>query len=157
MKLLYGMSKLNYSLFLKHDSHLYDRTPNNVLIIIPSPSYIPPVLNYLSSLPYSSSTSQVDDIDLIMIILEVCRICPDHYKICAIEGQLWVQSVVQDSQWSGELVVLQFDGENAQEVVAECRGWDESGHMVVQFLVVEKSQVFRPKRLVRGFRGGLRH
>ena len=91
-----------------------------------------------------------------MIISEVCKVRPDHYKVCAIEGQLQVRSVVRDYRWLGELVVSQFVGENAHEVVAECRGWDKSGRMIVRFLVVEKSQVFRPERLVRGL-GGWMH
>ena len=36
-------------------------------------------------------------------------------------------------------MVIQYVAENDKEVVAECMGQDESGHMITQFLVVDKS------------------
>jgi hypothetical protein len=92
-----------------------------------------------------------------MIISEVCKIQPDHYKVCAIEGKFQVGSVVRDYRWPGELMVLRFVGENVQELVAECIGQDESGRRIIRFLVVEKLQVYRPEELVRDFRGRLRY
>jgi hypothetical protein len=40
-----------------------------------------------------------------MIISNVCKIRPDHYKIDWVEGRFQVNSVVQDYSWDGELVV----------------------------------------------------
>ena len=40
-----------------------------------------------------------------------------------------VNSVVQD-HWKGDLVVIQYVAENDKEVVAECMGQDELGHMI---------------------------
>ena len=34
-------------------------------------------------------------------------------------------------------MVIQYVAENDKEVVAECMGQDESGHMITQFLVVD--------------------
>ena len=74
-----------------------------------------------------------------MIILDVCKIQLDHYKVNWVNGWFHVNSVVQDYQWKGDLVVIQYVAENDKEVVAECMGQDESGHMINQFLVVDKS------------------
>ena len=55
------------------------------------------------------------------------------------DGWFHTNSVVQDYQWKGGLVVIQYVAENDEEVVAECMGQDESGRMITQFLVVDKS------------------
>jgi hypothetical protein len=55
-----------------------------------------------------------------------------------VDGWFQVNSVEQDCHWNGELVVFQYVAENDREVVAECRGQDESGHRITQFLVVDK-------------------
>ena len=73
-----------------------------------------------------------------MIISNVCKIRPDHYKIDWVEGRFQVNSVVQDYSWDGELVVTRFVAENCDEVVAEGVGRDESGCRIVRFLVVDK-------------------
>ena len=65
-----------------------------------------------------------------MIILDVCKIQPDHYKVNLVDGWFHVNSVVQDYCWKGDLVVIQYVAENDKEVVAECMGQDESGHMI---------------------------
>jgi hypothetical protein len=56
-----------------------------------------------------------------------------------VDGRFYVNSIVQDYRWKGELVVIRYVAENDKEVVAECMGQDESGHMITQFLVVDKS------------------
>ena len=73
------------------------------------------------------------------------------------DGWFHVNSVVQDYHWKGDLVVIQYVAENDEEVVAECMGQDESGCMITQFLVVDKSwlgglswrvgHIFLPKAL----------
>jgi hypothetical protein len=50
-------------------------------------------------------------------------------------------NIVQDDQWEGELIVHHFVAENAKELVAECVCQDKVSHLIVHFLVVEKSQV----------------
>ena len=62
-----------------------------------------------------------------MIILDVCKIRPDHHKVNWVDGWFHVNSVVQDYQWKGDLVVIQYVAENDKEVVAECMGQDELG------------------------------
>ena len=67
---------------------------------------------------------------LTMIILNVCKIQPDHYKVNWVDGWFHVNSVIQDYRWKGDLVVIQYVAQNDEEVVAECMGQDESGHMI---------------------------
>jgi hypothetical protein len=62
-----------------------------------------------------------------MIILDVCKIRPDHYKVNWVHGWFQVNSVVQDYRWKGDLVVIQYVAENYKELVAECMGQDELG------------------------------
>jgi hypothetical protein len=54
-----------------------------------------------------------------MIISNVCKIQPDHYKIDWVEGWFRVNSVVWDYSWNGELVVTRYVAGNRDEVVAE--------------------------------------
>ena len=65
-----------------------------------------------------------------MIISDVCKIRPDHYKVNWVDGWFHVNSVVQDYRWKGDLVVIQYVAENAEEVVTECMGQDELGRMI---------------------------
>ena len=57
------------------------------------------------------------------------------------DGWFQVNSVVRDYCWQGDLVVIRYVAENDREVVAECIGQDESGHMITRFLVVDKRQL----------------
>jgi hypothetical protein len=79
-----------------------------------------------------------------MIISDVCKIRPDHYKVNWVDGWFYVNSVVQDYRWKGDLVVVRYVAENDKEVVAECMGQDESGHTITRFLVVDKSWLGGP-------------
>jgi hypothetical protein len=46
-----------------------------------------------------------------MIISDVCKIQPDHYKVNWVDG-CFQDNVVQDHYWNGELVVIQYVAEN---------------------------------------------
>jgi hypothetical protein len=76
-----------------------------------------------------------------MIISDVCKIRPDHYKVNWVDGWFQVNSVVRDYHWEGDLVVIKYVAENDREVVAECMGQDELGCMITRFLVVDKCRL----------------
>src|SRR6202047_851264 len=68
----------------------------------------------------------------------ICKILPDHYKVQHAEGLFAWNSVVQDYEWRGVLVIRRFVAENEMEVVAESEGRDENRRRIVRFLGVDK-------------------
>src|ERR1700730_5412221 len=110
-----------------------------VVATLPSPYYIPPTLSYRPShshLPYL-----FPDTPPIMVSTTICKILPDHYKVQHAEGLFAWNSVVQDYEWGGVLVIRRFVAENEMEVVAESKGRDENGRRIVRFLVLDKTRV----------------
>ena len=78
-----------------------------------------------------------------MILSDICKIRPDHYKVKSVDGRFQVGGVVRDYEWAGDLLVLRFIAENDGELVAECLGRNESGGRITRFLVVDKHWVDR--------------
>ena len=74
-----------------------------------------------------------------MIILNICKFRPDHYKVTFVDGRIRIGGLVQDYQWHGMLGVLRLVAENEEEIIVECVGRDWSDQRIVRFLVVEKS------------------
>src|SRR3984885_5323254 len=81
-----------------------------------------------------------------MVSTTICKILPDHYKVQHAEGLFAQNSVVQDYEWRGVLVIRQFVAENEMEVVAEREGRDEHGRQIVRFLVLDKTQLDDSKK-----------
>ena len=85
-----------------------------------------------------------------MILSDICKIRPDHYKVNLVDGRFQVGGVVQDYEWTGDLLVLWFIAENDGELVAECLGQNESGGRITRFLVVDKHWVDRSMAIPHG-------
>lgn len=113
------------------------------MLPIPEPSStpIPPILHY-SRIP-KSCPNLLPNSSPLMIISDICKIRPDHYKVNVSEGKIHLHSVVQDYLWPGVLVIIGFVAENEKEVVAECVGRDIWGNRIIRFLVLEKGIVDR--------------
>jgi hypothetical protein len=90
-----------------------------------------------------------------MIISNVCKFRPDHYKVTFVDGRIRIGGLVQDYQWHGMLGVLRSVAENEKEIILECVGRDRSDRRIVRFLVVEKYWLDRSSELKVGFWGRL--
>ena len=122
---------------------------NALSIPLPHVSQIPPTISYQSrshcthiSIPVCSPT---------MIISNICKFRPDHYKVTFVDGRIHIGGLVQDYQWHGMLGVLRSVAENEEEIIIECVGRDRSDRRIVRFLVVEKSWLDRSPELEVGF------
>ena len=73
-----------------------------------------------------------------MIILNVCKIQLNHYKVNWVDKWFQVNSLVQNYCWKRELVVIEYMAENDKEVVTECMGQDELSPMITWFLMIDK-------------------
>ena len=85
-----------------------------------------------------------------MILSDICKIRPDHYKVNSVDGRFQVGGVVRDYKWAGDLLVLRFIAENDGELVAECLGRNELGGRITRFLVVDKHWVDRSMAIPHG-------
>ena len=77
---------------LNSHNDFWIRQPSTVIVPPPSPSYVPPVLRYSHSHSLPSYLSPGGPVT--MIILDVCKIWPDHYKVNWVDRWFHVYSVV---------------------------------------------------------------
>jgi len=77
-----------------------------------------------------------------------CRARFDHFRVEYTSGPVCVNSLVQDENWDGPLVVLRWVAANSLEIVAECEGRDFEGQRIVRFLIFMHFRVRRPEDLV---------
>src|SRR6202042_1122608 len=122
---------------------------NAILIYLPGLTYIPPVILYHPSSSYICPFLHLDPIGPpTMIIMHVCKVQLDHFKVNWVEGEFQVNEWVQDYSWRGPMVVVRFAAKNGRELVVECMGWATSGRQITRFPVLEKSWVDRSDNLV---------
>jgi hypothetical protein len=90
--------------------------------------------------PYPISLS--DPITLISCYS--CCVCLDHFRVEYTSGPVRINSLVQDDNWDGPLLVLHWVATNSMEIVWECEGRDFEGQRIVRFLIFMH---FRVRRL----------
>src|ERR1700727_1923703 len=82
---------------------------NAIPIYLPDPTYIPPVISYHPSSSYICLSLYLGPIGPpTMIIMHVCKVRPDHFKVNWVEGRFQVNEWVQDYSWRGPMVVVWF-------------------------------------------------
>ena len=93
---------------------------------------------------------------IISIIAFISRAGPDHYMVEHVdEDELIGENVlVQDSKWSGPLVVAGFVAFNASQLVAKCLGRNGSGDVIERFLIINKAHCVLPLALMQDIEVG---
>ena len=77
-----------------------------------------------------------------------CRVGLDHVRIEYTSSPVHVNSLVQDDDWDGPLLVLRWVAANSLEIVGECEGRDFEGQCIVRFLVFMHFRVCRLEDLI---------
>jgi hypothetical protein len=70
--------------------------------------------------PYPISLSDL----VILISCHSCRIRLNHFYVEYTSGPVCINSLVQDDNWDGPLLVLRWVAANSLEIVGECEGRD---------------------------------
>ena len=63
-----------------------------------------------------------------------CCVRLDHFRVEYTSGPVHINSLVQDDNWDGPLLVLHWVAANSMEIVGECEGRDFEGQRIVRFL-----------------------
>ena len=77
-----------------------------------------------------------------------CRAHLDHFRVEYTSGPVRINSLVQDDNWDGPLLVLRWVAANSLEIVGECEGRDFEGQRIVRFLIFMHFRVRRPEDLI---------
>jgi hypothetical protein len=94
--------------------------------------------------PYPISPS-----DLVTLIsCYSCRVRLDHFHVEYTSGPVRINSLVQDDNWDGSLLVLRWVAANSMEIVGECEGRDFEGQHIVRFLIFVHFRVHRPEDVI---------
>jgi hypothetical protein len=122
--------------------------------VIPSiPVFSPPPSRHISyspldplsyAPPYPISPS--DPVTLISCYS--CYIHLNHFRIEYTSGPVHINSLVQDDNWDGSLLVLRWVAANSMEIVGECEGRDFEGQRIVRFLIFMHFRVRRPEDVI---------
>jgi hypothetical protein len=76
------------------------------------------------------------------------HICLDHFCVKYTSGLVRINSLVQDDDWDGPLLVLRWVVANSLEIVGEGEGRDFEGQCIVCFLIFMHFHVRRPEYLI---------
>jgi hypothetical protein len=116
---------------------VFSPPPSRHIPYLPSDplSYAPPY----PILPYDPVTS---------ISCYSCCTHLDHFRIEYTSSPVRINSLVQDDNWDGPLLVLRWVAANSLEIVGECEGRDFEGQRIVRFLIFMHFRVRRPEDLI---------
>ena len=119
----------------------------SILAFSPPPSHHIP---YLPSDPLSYAPPYpilLSDL-VILISCHSYRICLNHFCVEYTSGPVCINSLVQDDNWDGPLLVLGWVVANSLEIVGECEGRDFEGQCIVLFLIFMHFRVCRPEDVI---------
>jgi hypothetical protein len=77
-----------------------------------------------------------------------CRVRLDHFCVEFTSDLVHINSLVQDDNWDGPLLVLHWVAANSMEIVGECEGRDFEGQRIVHFLIFMHFRVCRPEDVI---------
>lgn len=63
-----------------------------------------------------------------------CCVRLNHFHVEYTSGPVHINSLVQDDNWDGPLLVLRWVAANSMEIVGECEGRDFEGQRIIRFL-----------------------